>query len=48
MVGLQLFQKVDQPPTDYNVDLTSWMTLYDEQPYHYMMLAMTFHPLAYL
>jgi hypothetical protein len=24
------------------------MALYNEQPYHYVMLAMTFHPLAYL
>jgi hypothetical protein len=24
------------------------MTLYNEQPYHYVMLATTFHPLAYL
>jgi hypothetical protein len=48
MVGLRLFQKIDQPPTDCSVDLTSWMALYDEHPYHYMMLATTFHPLGYL
>jgi hypothetical protein len=24
------------------------MALYNEQPYHYVMLAMTCHPLAYL
>ncbi len=48
MVGLPVLQEVNQPPTYCNVNLTSLMAMYNKQPYHYMMLATTFHPLAYL
>jgi hypothetical protein len=30
MVGLQSFQEIDQPPTDYSVGLTSSMAPYNE------------------